>query len=50
MEHLLSLAIESIFINNILLAYFLGMCSFLACSKNIKTATSILASYNSLPL
>lgn len=37
-EHLLSLAIESIFINNILLAYFLGMCSFLACSKNIKTA------------
>jgi len=38
MEHLLSLAIESIFINNILLAMFLGMCSFLACSKNIKTA------------
>lgn len=37
-EHLLSLAVESIFINNILLAYFLGMCSFLACSKNIKTA------------
>ncbi len=41
MEHLLSLAIESIFINNILLAYFLGMCSFLACSKNIKTATGL---------
>lgn len=37
-EHLLSLAIESIFINNILLAMFLGMCSFLGCSKNIKTA------------
>lgn len=40
-EHLLSLAIESIFINNILLAMFLGMCSFLACSKNIKTATGL---------
>lgn len=38
MEQLLSLAVESIFINNILLAYFLGMCSFLACSNNIKTA------------
>lgn len=40
-EHLLSLAIESIFINNILLAMFLGMCSFLACSKNIKTASGL---------
>ncbi|MBT5954701.1 NADH:ubiquinone reductase (Na(+)-transporting) subunit E [bacterium] len=40
-EHLLSLGIESIFINNILLAYFLGMCSFLACSKNIKTAIGL---------
>lgn len=40
-EHLLSLAIESIFINNVLLAYFLGMCSFLACSKNINTATGL---------
>jgi len=40
-EHLLSLAIESIFINNILLALFLGMCSFLACSKNIKTASGL---------
>lgn len=37
-EHLFSLAIESIFINNILLAMFLGMCSFLGCSKNLKTA------------
>ena len=38
MINLLSLAVESIFINNILLAYFLGMCSYLACAKNIKTA------------
>lgn len=41
MEHLLSLAVESIFINNILLSLFLGMCSFLACSKNIKTASGL---------
>lgn len=39
--HLLSLAVESIFINNILLAYFLGMCSYLACAKNIKTANGL---------
>lgn len=35
---MLGIAIESIFINNILLASFLGMCSFLACSKKIDTA------------
>ena len=39
--HLASLALESIFINNILLALFLGMCSFLGCAKNIKTATGL---------
>jgi Na+-transporting NADH:ubiquinone oxidoreductase subunit E len=41
MEHLLSLAIESIFINNILLALFLGMCSYLGCAKNMKTASGL---------
>ncbi len=41
MEHLLSLAVESIFINNMILAYFLGMCSYLACAKNIKTAAGL---------
>lgn len=40
-EHLLSLAVESIFINNILLAMFLGMCSFLGCAKNIRTAIGL---------
>lgn len=40
-EHLVSLAVESIFINNILLAMFLGMCSFLGCSKNISTANGL---------
>ena len=35
------LAISSIFINNILLAYFLGMCTFLACSKKIETSMGL---------
>lgn len=34
----LSLFIRSIFIDNMIFAYFLGMCSFLAVSKNVKTA------------
>ena len=38
---LLNLALESIFINNILLSLFLGMCTYLALAKNIKTASSI---------
>lgn len=38
---LLSIAVESIFINNILLAFFLGMCSFLACSKKVDTAIGL---------
>lgn len=41
MEHYLSLAIKTIFVENILLAYFLGMCSFLACSKKIQTAIGL---------
>ncbi len=35
---LLSLAVKSIFVENILLAYFLGMCSYLAVSKRVDTA------------
>lgn len=38
---LLNLAIKAIFIENILLAYFLGMCTFLACSKKVDTATGL---------
>ena len=38
---LLSLGIKSIFIENILLATFLGMCSFLAISKKIQTAIGL---------
>ncbi|MBW2366494.1 MAG: NADH:ubiquinone reductase (Na(+)-transporting) subunit E [Deltaproteobacteria bacterium] len=38
MENLVSIALNSIFVGNILLAYFLGMCSFLAVSNNLDTA------------
>lgn len=35
---LLNLAIKTIFVENILLAFFLGMCSFLACSRKVDSA------------
>ena len=38
MEHYISILAKAIFIENILLAYFLGMCSFLAVSKKIETS------------
>ncbi|MBD3421962.1 MAG: NADH:ubiquinone reductase (Na(+)-transporting) subunit E [Chitinivibrionales bacterium] len=41
LEHYLSLAVKSIFVENILLAFFLGMCSFLAVSKKIQTAVGL---------
>ena len=41
LEHYLSLAAKSIFIENILLAYFLGMCSFLAISKKIEASVGL---------
>ena len=41
MGDLLTLAIQSIFMENMLLSMFLGMCSFLACSKNVKTASGL---------
>lgn len=43
MVHYLSLAVKSIFVENILLATFLGMCSFLACSKKMETAVGLSA-------
>ncbi len=39
--HYIDLAIKNIFIENILLSTFLGMCSFLACSKKVETATGL---------
>jgi Na+-transporting NADH:ubiquinone oxidoreductase subunit E len=41
LTHYLSIATKSIFIENILLAYFLGMCSFLAISKNVEASKGI---------
>lgn len=38
---LVNLAIKNVFVENILLSFFLGMCSFLACSKKIETATGL---------
>lgn len=38
MENLISIGVRSIFIDNMIFAYFLGMCSFLAVSKKVKTA------------
>lgn len=41
MEHYLSLLIKSIFIENMALSFFLGMCTFLAVSKKISTAIGL---------
>ncbi len=38
MEHAISLFVRSIFVDNMIFASFLGMCSYLAVSKNVKTA------------
>lgn len=40
-ENLIGLFLNSVFTGNILLAYFLGMCSFIAVSKNINTAVGL---------
>lgn len=40
-EHYLSLAVKAIFIENMALAFFLGMCSFLAVSKKVETAIGL---------
>jgi Na+-transporting NADH:ubiquinone oxidoreductase subunit E len=41
LEHYLSLFIKSIFLENIALALFLGMCTFLAVSKRVETAVGL---------
>lgn len=41
MEHLVSLFFRSIFVDNMIFAFFLGMCSFLAVSKNVKTSIGL---------
>jgi Na+-transporting NADH:ubiquinone oxidoreductase subunit E len=41
MQELISLFVKSIFVDNMVFAYFLGMCSYLAVSKNLKTAVGL---------
>ena len=41
MEHYISLLLKAIFIENMALAFFLGMCTFLAISKKIEAATGL---------
>jgi len=41
MEALISLAVKAIFVENLALSFFLGMCTFLALSKDIKTAVGL---------
>ena len=41
MEHLTNLFFRSIFVDNMIFAFFLGMCSFLAVSKNVKTSLGL---------
>ncbi|MBQ3677413.1 MAG: NADH:ubiquinone reductase (Na(+)-transporting) subunit E, partial [Bacteroidales bacterium] len=38
---LLNLFVKSIFIDNMVFAFFLGMCSFIAVSKNVSTAAGL---------
>ncbi len=41
LEHYFSLFLKSVFIENLALAFFLGMCTFLAMSKSVKTAVGL---------
>ena len=41
MQELVNIFVKSIFIDNMVFAYFLGMCSYLAVSKNVKTAVGL---------
>ncbi|MBN2683312.1 MAG: NADH:ubiquinone reductase (Na(+)-transporting) subunit E [Bacteroidales bacterium] len=41
MENLVNIFVKSIFIDNMVFAYFLGMCSYLAVSKTVKTSSGL---------
>ena len=41
MEHIISLLFRSIFVDNMIFAFFLGMCSYLAVSKTVKTSMGL---------
>ena len=41
MEHYISLFVRAVFVENMALSFFLGMCTFIAISKQVKTAFSL---------
>ncbi len=41
MENIITIFVKSIFVDNMIFAYFLGMCSYLAVSKNVKTSLGL---------
>lgn len=41
MENLLNIFVKSVFVDNMIFAYFLGMCSYLAVSKNVRTSIGL---------
>ena len=41
LEHYVSLIVKAIFIENLALSFFLGMCTFLAVSKKVKTSLGL---------
>ena len=41
MKELINIFVRSIFIDNMIFAYFLGMCSYLAVSKTVKTSNGL---------
>ena len=41
MENIVTIFVKSIFVDNMIFAYFLGMCSYLAVSKNVKTSVGL---------
>ncbi len=45
MQEYMNIFIKAIFIENMALAFFLGMCTFMACSKKVETAIGPMAFY-----
>ena len=41
MQEIFSIFVKSIFVDNMVFAYFLGMCSYLAVSKTVKTSMGL---------
>ena len=49
-EHLISIFVTATFVENMALAFFLGMCSFLACSRKVEVAAGRLEPLEPPPL